>query len=72
VLPDAGIDHLGLHIASLTIPRTADDDRWWRWHTATGSRSTNLRPDNRGTTRAMPAFVSDVRGLGELDRATRS
>lgn len=68
VLPDAEVDHLGLHIAYLTIPRTADDDRWWRWHTAAGSRSTSLRPDNRGTTRAMLAFVSDVRGLGELDR----
>lgn len=64
----AEVTELGLQVAYLTIPRTADDDRWWRWHSAPGSRSTSLRPDNRGTTRAMLAFLSDVRGLGELDR----
>lgn len=68
VLPDAEVTELGLQIAYLTIPRTPDDDRWWRWHSAPGSRSTSLRPDNRGTTRAMLAFLADVRGLGELDR----
>ncbi|MFC5141845.1 FAD-dependent monooxygenase [Actinomycetospora rhizophila] len=68
VLPGAEVTELGLQVAYLTIPRTADDDRWWRWHSAPGSRSTSLRPDNRGTTRAMLAFLSDVRGLGELDR----
>ncbi|MEJ2886680.1 FAD-dependent monooxygenase [Actinomycetospora aeridis] len=68
VLPDAEVTELGLQVAYLTIPRTDDDDRWWRWHSAPGSRSTSLRPDNRGTTRAMLAFLSDVRGLGELDR----
>lgn len=68
VLPEAEVTELGLQVAYLTIPRTADDDRWWRWHSAPGSRSTSLRPDNRGTTRAMLAFLSDVRGLGELDR----
>ncbi|MEJ2863293.1 FAD-dependent monooxygenase [Actinomycetospora flava] len=64
----AEVTELGLQVAYLTIPRTGDDDRWWRWHSAPGSRSTSLRPDNRGTTRAMLAFLSDVRGLGELDR----
>ncbi|GAA4919022.1 2-polyprenyl-6-methoxyphenol hydroxylase-like FAD-dependent oxidoreductase [Actinomycetospora succinea] len=68
VLPGAEVTELGLQVAYLTIPRTEDDDRWWRWHSAPGSRSTSLRPDNRGTTRAMLAFLSDVRGLGELDR----
>lgn len=68
VLPDVEIDELGLHIAYLTIPRTAQDDRWWRWYSAPGSRSVSLRPDNRGTTRAMLAFLTDVRGLEQLDR----
>ena len=68
VMPDVGISEFGLHIAYLTIPRTADDDQWWRWHGATGSRNVNLRPDNRGTTRAMLGFLSDVRGFDGLDR----
>ncbi|GLZ46518.1 FAD-binding monooxygenase [Actinomycetospora sp. NBRC 106375] len=68
VLPDAEVRDVGLQVAYLTIPRTPDDDRWWRWHSAPGSRSTSLRPDNLGTTRAMLAFLTDVRGLGELDR----
>ncbi|MHC1561908.1 FAD-dependent monooxygenase [Actinomycetospora sp. C-140] len=68
VLPGAEVRDVGLQVAYLTIPRTPDDDRWWRWHSAPGSRSTSLRPDNLGTTRAMLAFLTDVRGLGELDR----
>ena len=68
VMPDVELIELGLQIAHLTIPRTADDDRWWRWHSASGSRSTSLRPDNLGTTRAMLAFLTDVRGLEALDR----
>ncbi|GAA3240608.1 FAD-dependent monooxygenase [Pseudonocardia petroleophila] len=69
VMPDAGIDDLGLYTAYLTIPRTADDTRWWRWYTAPGGRTVNLRPDNLGTTRASVSFLSDVRGLEDLDRA---
>jgi len=69
VMPEAEVAELGLQIAHLTIPRASDDDLWWRWHSAPGSRSTSLRPDNRGTTRAMLAFLSDVRGLEQLDRA---
>jgi hypothetical protein len=29
----------------------------------------HLRPDNLGTTRAILTFISDVRGLEELDQA---
>ncbi|MBW0117215.1 FAD-dependent monooxygenase [Pseudonocardia abyssalis] len=68
ILPDAGIDHLGLYTAYLTIPRTAADNDWWRWYTAPGGRTVNLRPDNLGTTRASVSFLSDVRGLEDLDR----
>lgn len=46
---------MGLTIAYFTIPRTADDDRMWRWYNAPGGRSISLRPDNHGTTRAMLA-----------------
>ena len=59
---------LGLNIVYGTIPRTADDDRWWRWYTATGGRAVHLRPDNRGTTRAMIAYTSRD-DLSALDRA---
>jgi 2-polyprenyl-6-methoxyphenol hydroxylase-like FAD-dependent oxidoreductase len=59
---------LGMYIAYLTIPRTDDDDRWWNWQNAPRSRSVHLRPDNVGTTRAMLAFLSDVRGLEFLHR----
>jgi 2-polyprenyl-6-methoxyphenol hydroxylase-like FAD-dependent oxidoreductase len=44
---------MGLTIAYFTIPRTAQDDRMWRWYNATDGRSVSLRPDNHGTTRAM-------------------
>ena len=69
VLPGADVAELGMHLAYLTLPRTADDDRWWRWHSAARCRSVSIRPDNRGTTRAFLAFLSDVRGLDRLDRA---
>lgn len=67
--PETELTDLSLYLAYLTIPRIDGDDRWWRWHHTTGSRSTSLRPDNLGTTRAMLGFLSDVRGLGDLDRA---
>ena len=44
---------MDLTIAYLTIPRTADDDRMWRWYNATEGRGVSLRPDRHGTTRAM-------------------
>jgi 2-polyprenyl-6-methoxyphenol hydroxylase-like FAD-dependent oxidoreductase len=62
------VRELGLYVAYLTIPRTDDDTDLWRWHSAGRGRSVTLRPDNVGTTRATLTFVSDVRGLDELDR----
>lgn len=43
---------MDLTMAYFTIPRTADDDRKWRWYNAPEGRSISLRPDNHGTTRA--------------------
>ena len=57
VMPEAELTELGMYIAYVTIPRSPDDDRWWRWHHALGSRSVSLRPDNLGTTRAMLIFL---------------
>ncbi|WP_018331857.1 FAD-dependent monooxygenase [Actinomycetospora chiangmaiensis] len=71
VVPQADLVELGLYIAYLTIPRTADDDRWWRWMHTVGTRGVGLRPDNRGTTRAMLSFLSDVRGVEALDRESQ-
>ncbi|MFF7503730.1 FAD-dependent monooxygenase [Streptomyces lavendulae] len=62
------VHELGFYIAYLTIPRTPADTDLWRWHSAGRGRSVTLRPDNLGTIRATLAFMSDVRGLDELDR----
>jgi 2-polyprenyl-6-methoxyphenol hydroxylase-like FAD-dependent oxidoreductase len=58
---------LGLNMAYGTIPRTADDDRWWRWFVTTKGRQVTLRPDNVGTTRATLAFTSTTQNLADLD-----
>jgi 2-polyprenyl-6-methoxyphenol hydroxylase-like FAD-dependent oxidoreductase len=68
VVPHARLDELGLYIAYLTIPRVADDDRWWRWYHGPGSCGVSIRPDDKGTARAMLSFLSDVRGLEALSR----
>jgi len=60
---------LGMYLAYATIPRTDADNGWWNWQHATGHRSVHVRPDNLGTTRAILTFMSDVRGLEDLDRA---
>ncbi|AXX29435.1 2-polyprenyl-6-methoxyphenol hydroxylase and related FAD-dependent oxidoreductase [Actinosynnema pretiosum subsp. pretiosum] len=57
--PDVDRHELGITMLFGTIPRTPADDDRWRWHTATGGRQVHLRPDNRGTTRAMLAFTDD-------------
>ncbi len=44
---------MNLTTAYLTIPRTAGDDRMWRWFHAGKGRSVSLRPDAHGTTRAF-------------------
>jgi len=67
VFPEATVHELGLCLAYLTIPRTATDNDWWRWYHASGGRSVTLRPDNVGTIRATLSFLSDVRGLEDLD-----
>ncbi|WIM88504.1 FAD-dependent monooxygenase [Candidatus Mycobacterium wuenschmannii] len=67
VLPTAPTD-LGMYIAYLTIARDESDDRWWNWRHVPGSRAIHLRPDNIGSTRAMLSFMSDVKGLEDLDR----
>ena len=59
---------LGLYTAYLTIPRTESDTNWWRWYNAGRGRGITLRPDNVGTTRATLSFLSDIRGLEDLDR----
>ena len=61
------VRYLGVYIAYLTIPRTATDTPWGRGYNAPGGRTVTLRPDNRGTTRATVTFLSDVRGLEDLD-----
>ncbi|ATE53650.1 FAD-dependent monooxygenase [Actinosynnema pretiosum] len=57
--PDVDRHELGITMLFGTIPRTPADDDRWRWHTAVGGRQVHLRPDNRGTTRAMLAFTDD-------------
>ncbi|NRG42334.1 FAD-dependent monooxygenase [Rathayibacter sp. VKM Ac-2835] len=59
---------LGITMAVGTIPRTASDDRTWRWFNAIGGRSVHLRPDNHGTTRAILAYAPGEDLLG-VDRA---
>lgn len=53
---------MDLTIAYFTIPRQADDDRMWRWYNATDGRSISLRPDRRGTTRAMLSLQQPPNG----------
>ncbi|GMA33016.1 FAD-dependent monooxygenase [Litorihabitans aurantiacus] len=73
VLPPDAIerDPLGLTMVYGTIPRTADDDRWWRWYTATDQRQVTLRPDNVGTTRATLAWLTDRDDLVGVPAAER-
>lgn len=65
----ADVDDLGMYFAYATIPRRDTDDQWWNWQHVTGSRAVHLRPDNLGTTRAILTFISDVRGLEDLQTA---
>ncbi len=58
-----------MYFAYLTIERLETDGPWWHWQHAPGSRGVHLRPDNFGSTRAILTFMSDVRGLEDLDRA---
>ncbi len=58
---------MDLTIAYFTLPRTADDDRMWRWYHAPGGRSISLRPDRHGTTRAMLSLQGPSRGEQDWD-----
>lgn len=58
---------LGLNMVYGTIPRTPDDDRWWRWFVMPGGRQVTLRPDNVGTIRATLAFTGTQQNIAELD-----
>ncbi|WP_420031417.1 FAD-dependent monooxygenase [Streptomyces sp. cg28] len=69
LFPDKDAVHeLDFYTAYSTIPRTPADTDLWRWHSAARGRSVTLRPDNLGTIRATLSFLSEVRGLQELDR----
>ncbi|QEN14495.1 FAD-dependent monooxygenase [Mycolicibacterium sp. ELW1] len=61
------VNDLGMYFAYATIPRSDSDDQWWNWQHATRSRGVHLRPDNLGSTRAILTFISDVRGIEDLD-----
>ena len=63
------VNDLGMYFAYVTVPRLATDDQWWNWQHAPGSLAVHVRPDNLGTSRAVLTFISDVRGLEDLDRA---
>jgi 2-polyprenyl-6-methoxyphenol hydroxylase-like FAD-dependent oxidoreductase len=60
---------MDLAIAYFTIPRTADDDRLWRWYHAGAGRSVSLRPDSHGTTRAMLSLQQKPGGEQAWDAA---
>jgi 2-polyprenyl-6-methoxyphenol hydroxylase-like FAD-dependent oxidoreductase len=65
----AEVNDLGMYFAYVTLPRHETDDQWWNWQHISGSRAAHLRPDNLGTTRAILTFISDVRGLEDLQPA---
>ncbi|NVN51734.1 FAD-dependent monooxygenase [Mycolicibacterium hippocampi] len=63
----ADVNDLGMYFAYVTLARDDTDGQWWNWQHATGSRAVHLRPDNLGTTRAILTFISEVRGLEDLE-----
>lgn len=60
---------LGMYTAYLTIPRAESDTAWARWFNAPRGRTSTLRPDNVGTTRATLSFMSEPRGYERWDSA---
>ncbi|HRA07276.1 MAG TPA: FAD-dependent monooxygenase [Propionicimonas sp.] len=58
---------LGLHTAWMTIPKAASDTAWARWFNAPCGRTSTIRPDNVGTTRATLSFMSEPQGFEHLD-----
>lgn len=69
---EARVKNLGMEMAYLTIPRTADDVDWWRWYSAPGGLGVTLRPDRHGTTRAVLSRMTDKNAAPDarLDRGT--
>lgn len=63
---EADLRPLDIDMVFGTIARTAGDDDRWRWHNTVGGRQIHLRPDNRGTTRAILAH-SPSEDLASLD-----
>ena len=66
-MPTATTD-LGMYIAYLTIDRQQSDDNWWNWQRFPGLARCTYGRTTSGTTRAMLSFMSDVKGLEDLDR----
>ncbi len=64
---EARIKPLGMYTAWLTIPKAPSDTSWARWFNAPGGRTSTIRPDNAGTTRATLSFMSEPRGYDDLD-----
>jgi len=60
---------MDLTIAYFTIARRDDDDRTWRWYNAPGGRSISLRPDTKGTARAMLSLQQPPDGEHKWDQA---
>ena len=60
-------NELDINMVFGTIPRSASDDRQWRWYNTTGGRQAHLRPDDQGTTRAILAYARGT-DLTRLDR----
>lgn len=63
------IRSLGMETAWATIARTADDDDWWRWYSAPGGRTINLRPDAVGTIRASLSYPGEAGQRGDIARS---
>jgi len=64
------ITSLGMETAWATITRTDADDDWWRWYSAPGGRTINLRPDAVGTIRASLSYPSDRAKGGTAEQRT--
>ncbi|MGI4895434.1 MAG: FAD-dependent monooxygenase [Janthinobacterium lividum] len=65
------IRSLGMETAWATIARTAADDDWWRWYSAPGGRTINLRPDAVGTIRASLSHPGQrTRGAADAGHRT--
>ncbi|HEY1099894.1 MAG TPA: FAD-dependent monooxygenase [Myxococcota bacterium] len=70
IIGDAfSIKPLDFYTSYFTIDKGHDDSAWARWFNAPAGRTSTLRPDNVGTTRATLSFVSSERGLDDLDDA---